>query len=154
VLDLCLALVAEDFGAELAQRVARQLVVYLKRPGGQSQFSVPLEQAATSTRVDDLRLHIAGHLGEHLTVTSLAESLHIGDRQLTRVFKTELGTTPAAYIERARVEAAKNRLETSDDTLARVASVCGFGTVDTLNRSFRRGVGITPGEYRQRFRLT
>ncbi|MFC7219964.1 GlxA family transcriptional regulator [Streptomyces polyrhachis] len=152
-LDLSLALVADDFGAELAQKVARQLVVYLKRPGGQSQFSVPLVQIATSTRVDDLRLFIAEHLGEHLTVTSLAESLHISDRHLTRIFKTELGTTPAAYIEQARIEAAKNRLETSDDTLARVATTCGFGTVDTLARAFRRGLGITPGEYRQRFRL-
>ncbi|MGC4960372.1 GlxA family transcriptional regulator [Gordonia sp. DT101] len=153
VLDLSLALVADDFGAELAQAVARQLVVYLKRPGGQSQFSVPLERAATTTRADDLRLFIAEHLGDYLTVESLAESLHISDRQLTRVFKQELGTTPGAYIEQARVEAAKNRLETSDDTLGRVATACGFGTVDTLARAFRRGLGITPGEYRQRFRL-
>ncbi len=152
-LDLSLAFVADDFGAELAQRVARQLVVYLKRPGGQSQFSVPLVQIATSTRVDELRLFIAEHLSDHLTVESLAESLHISDRQLTRVFKQELGTTPGAYIEQARVEAAKNRLETSDDTLDRVAALCGFGTVDTLARAFRRSLGITPGEYRQRFRL-
>lgn len=152
-LDLSLALVADDFGAELAQKVARQLVVYLKRPGGQSQFSVPLEQVATSTRVDELRIFIAEHLGEHLTVVNLADSLHISDRQLTRIFKTELGMTPAAYIEHARVEAAKNRLEASDDTLDRVAGACGFGTVDTLARAFRRGLGITPGEYRQRFRV-
>ncbi|MFF2653720.1 GlxA family transcriptional regulator [Streptomyces sp. NPDC058045] len=152
-LDLALALVAEDFGEALAQKVARQLVVYLKRPGGQSQFSVPLEPVSTTKRVDELRHHITEHLTEPLTVADLAESLHIGDRQLTRIFKQELGTTPAAYVEAARVEAARNRLETADDTLARVASTCGFGTTDTLTRAFRRSLGITPGEYRQRFRI-
>ncbi|WGW13249.1 helix-turn-helix domain-containing protein [Saxibacter everestensis] len=152
-LDLALALVADDFGEALAQRVARQLVVYLKRPSGQSQFSVPLEPASTTRRVDDLRHYITQHLPEPLTVAYLAEHLHIGDRQLTRIFKQELGTTPAAYIEAARLEVARNRLETTDDTLARIAKACGFGTVDTLNRAFRRALNVTPSEYRSRFRI-
>lgn len=152
-LDLALALVADDFGDELAQRVARQLVVYLKRPSGQSQFSVPLETVSTSRRVDDLRLHIAGHLASSLTVGDLAETLHVSERQLTRIFKQELGMTPAAYVESARLEAARNRLETTDETLARVAGLCGFGSVDTLNRAFRRALNVTPNEYRQRFSI-
>lgn len=152
-IDLALALVADDFGELLAQKVARQLVVYLKRPGGQSQFSVPLEPISTTRRVDELRHYIAGHLADPLTVTDLAESLHIGDRQLTRIFKNELGTTPAAYVESARLEAARNRLETGDDTMSRIAANCGFGTVDTMNRAFRRALGVTPGEYRKRFRI-
>ncbi|MET9066901.1 GlxA family transcriptional regulator [Streptosporangium sandarakinum] len=152
-LDLALALVADDFGELLARKVARQLVVYLKRPGGQSQFSVPLEPISTTRRVDELRHYIAGHLADPLTVTDLAGFLHIGDRQLTRIFKNELGMTPAAYVESARLEAARNRLETGDDTMGRIATSCGFGTVDTMNRAFRRALGVTPGEYRKRFRI-
>lgn len=152
-LDLTLALVAEDFGHEPALRVARQLVMYLKRPSGQSQFSVPLETISTTRRVDALRHYITEHAAEPLTVAALAAHIHVGERQLTRIFKQELGTTPAAYIESARVEIARNRLETSDDTLARIAAVCGFGTVDTLGRAFRRALGVTPTEYRNRFRI-
>ncbi|MEV6840063.1 DJ-1/PfpI family protein [Streptomyces sp. NPDC051133] len=153
-LDLSLALVAEDFGEGVALRVARQLVMYLKRPGGQSQFSVPIEPVSTTRRMDDLRRHIAQHVTGRLTVADLAARAHVSERQLTRLFKTELGTTPAAYIESARVEAARNRLETTDDTLERVASACGFNTVDTLIRAFRRQLDTTPTEYRGRFRHT
>ncbi|SEF32636.1 Transcriptional regulator GlxA family, contains an amidase domain and an AraC-type DNA-binding HTH domain [Amycolatopsis pretoriensis] len=152
-LDLALALVADDFGPELASRVARQLVMFLRRPGGQSQFSVSLEPASATRRVEELRHHITEHLARPLTVADLAAHAHLTDRQLTRVFKAELGTTPAAYVEHARVEAARQRLETTDDTLSRVATTCGFGTVSTLNRSFRRTLGTTPSEYRRRFRI-
>ncbi|MFT3715442.1 MAG: GlxA family transcriptional regulator [Gordonia sp. (in: high G+C Gram-positive bacteria)] len=151
-LDLSLALVAEDFGQEYALRVARNLVMFLQRPGGQSQFSVALDPVSTTRRVEDIRQYIAAHLADPLTVPGLAEQLHVSDRQLTRIFKTELGTTPAAYIESVRVEAARNRLENSDDTLDRIAGACGFGSVDTLARAFRRRVGVTPTEYRHRFR--
>ncbi|AXB41425.1 GlxA family transcriptional regulator [Amycolatopsis albispora] len=152
-LDLALALVAEDFGQKLALRVARQLVMYLKRPSGQSQFSVPLEPVSTTRRVEELRHYVAAHAAEPITVADLAAHIHVGDRQVTRIFKTELGTTPAAYIEQARVELARNHLETTDDTLDRVAAACGFGTVDTLARAFRRSLGVTPGDYRERFRI-
>lgn len=151
-LDLSLALVADDFGQELALRVARQLVMYLKRPSGQSQFSVPLQQTPSSRRVDELRHYITSHLSDPLTVAHLAERLHLSDRQLTRIFAAELGATPAAYIESARVEAARNQLEAGDDTLERVARANGFGTVDTLHRAFRRRLNTTPAEYRNRFR--
>lgn len=151
-LDLSLALVAEDFGEAVALRVARQLVMYLKRPGGQSQFSVPIEPASTTRRMEGLRHHIARHLAAPLALADLAEHAHVSERQLSRIFRTELGMTPAAYVESARVEAARNRLETTDDTLERVASACGFHTVDTLIRAFRRRLDTTPTEYRSRFR--
>ncbi|MER7987808.1 DJ-1/PfpI family protein [Streptomyces noursei] len=151
-LDLSLALVADDFGEAAALRVARQLVMYLKRPSGQSQFSVPLEPVSTTRRMDGLRHHITRTLAGSLTVADLAAHAKVSERQLTRIFKTELGTTPAAYVEAARVEAARNRLESTDDTLERVASACGFHTVDTLVRAFRRKLDTTPTEYRNRFR--
>ncbi len=151
-LDLSLALIADDLGEAVALRVARQLVMYLKRPSGQSQFSVPLEQVSTTRRVEELRHHIMRNLAEPLTVADLAARLHVSDRQLTRIFKTELGTTPHAYIESARVEAARHQLESTDATLDRLATTCGFGTVDTLIRAFRRRLDTTPTEYRRRFR--
>ncbi|MET9958516.1 DJ-1/PfpI family protein [Streptomyces sp. NPDC006326] len=151
-LDLSLALVAEDFGEAAALRVARQLVMYLKRPGGQSQFSVPLAPVSTTRRIDDLRHHITRHIAEPLTLADLAAHAHVSERQLTRIFKTELGMTPAAYVETARVEVARNRLESTDDSLERVARTCGFNTTDTLIRAFRRTLDATPTEYRNRFR--
>ncbi|MEW2175488.1 helix-turn-helix domain-containing protein [Streptomyces sp. NPDC005406] len=151
-LDLSLALVADDLGEAVALRVARQLVMYLKRPSGQSQFSVPLEQVSTTRRIEDLRHYIMRNIGRPLTVADLAGYGHIGDRQLTRIFKSELGTTPHAYIESVRVERARNELESTDATLERIASACGFGTTDTLVRAFRRRLDTTPTEYRRRFR--
>ncbi|WP_217163871.1 GlxA family transcriptional regulator [Streptomyces sp. AC512_CC834] len=151
-LDLSLALVADDLGEAVALRVARQLVMYLKRPSGQSQFSVPLEQVSATRRIEDLRHHIMRNITEPLTVADLATQAHVSDRQLTRVFKTELGTTPHAYVESARVEVARHQLEATDATLERVAAACGFGTVDTLVRAFRRRLDTTPTEYRRRFR--
>ncbi|WP_067828343.1 GlxA family transcriptional regulator [Nocardia inohanensis] len=152
-LDLSLALVADDFGEEAALRVARQLVMYLKRPSGQNQFSVNLEPVSTTRRVEALRQYITGHLAEPITVADLAAHAHVSDRQLTRIFKTELGTTPAAYLESARVEVARNQLETTDHTLERIATACGFNTTDTLTRAFRRTLDTTPTEYRNRFRI-
>ncbi|MEV7854468.1 GlxA family transcriptional regulator [Streptomyces sp. NPDC088183] len=151
-LDLSLALVADDFGETVALRVARQLVMYLKRPSGQSQFSVPLEPVSTTRRIQDLRHHIMDNIGERLTVADLAAYAHVGERQLTRIFKAELGMTPSAYVESVRVERARSQLESTDATLERTASTCGFGTTDTLIRAFRRQLDTTPTEYRLRFR--
>ncbi|MFB6877288.1 GlxA family transcriptional regulator [Streptomyces sp. NPDC056323] len=151
-LDLSLALVADDFGETVALRVARQLVMYLKRPSGQSQFSVPLEPVSTTRRIEDLRHHIMGNIGAPLTVADLATFAHVGERQLTRIFKAELGMTPSAYVESVRVERARNQLESTDATLERIASTCGFGTTGTLIRAFRRTLDTTPTEYRLRFR--
>ncbi|MGW1378865.1 GlxA family transcriptional regulator [Streptomyces sp. NPDC002446] len=151
-LDLSLALVADDFGEATALRIARQLVMYLKRPSGQSQFSVPLEPVSTTRRIEDLRHHITRNLAGQLTVADLAGHANVSERQLTRIFKAELGMTPAAYIESARVEVARNQLESTDATLERIASGCGFQTTDTLIRAFRRKLNTTPTEYRNRFR--
>lgn len=151
-LDLALALVAEDFGEAAALRVARHLVMYLKRPGGQSQFSVPMDPPSTTRRMDGLRHHITANIAGRLTVADLAAHAHVSERQLARLFTAELGTTPAAYIESARVEVARHRLETTDATLERIASACGFNTTDTLIRAFRRTLDTTPTEYRNRFR--
>jgi transcriptional regulator GlxA family with amidase domain len=151
-LDLSLALVAEDFGEAAALRVARQLVMYLKRPSGQSQFSVPLEPVSATRRIEDLRVYITQHLDRPLTVAELAAHANVGERQLTRIFKTDLGTTPSAYVESARVERARQELESTDATLDRIATRCGFGTPDTMIRAFRRRLNTTPTEYRRRFR--
>ncbi|MEV8595457.1 helix-turn-helix domain-containing protein [Streptomyces sp. NPDC052012] len=152
-LDLSLALIAEDLGEAVALRVARQLVMYLKRPSGQSQFSVPLKQVSTTRRIEDLRHHILRHISEPLTVVDLAAHAHVSDRHLTRLFKNELGMTPHAYIESVRVEKARHELESSDATLDRIATLCGFNTTDTLVRAFRRRLNTTPTEYRRRFRV-
>ncbi|KOV60497.1 GlxA family transcriptional regulator [Streptomyces sp. MMG1121] len=151
-LDLSLALVAEDFGEPAAVAVARQLVMYLKRHSGQSQFSVPLETGPTSRRMDDLRLHISQNLTRPLSVADLATHASIGERHLSRLFRDELGTTPGAYVESVRLEAARARLETTDDTLDRIAALSGFNTIDTLIRVFRRRLNTTPSDYRKRFR--
>ncbi|NJP95258.1 helix-turn-helix domain-containing protein [Nonomuraea sp. FMUSA5-5] len=152
-MDLALALVAEDHGERLALAVARQLVMYLKRQGGQSQFSVPLWQAPTERRdIDELRVWITANLTAHLSAAALAERVCLSERHFARVFRKETGATPAAYVEAARVEAARRLLEGTDEPLDRVAAACGLGSAETLHRAFRRRLGTTPATYRRRFR--
>lgn len=152
-MDLSLALVAEDLGEEVALAVARQLVMYLKRQGGQSQFSVPLSQPPASRRdIDDLRMYIAEHLEDDLSAATLAARMSLSERQFARVFRQETGTTPAAYVEAARVEAARRMLESTDQPLDDVARASGLGSVETLHRALRRQIGIAPAAYRRRFR--
>ncbi|WP_150251562.1 GlxA family transcriptional regulator [Nocardiopsis deserti] len=152
-LDLALALVAEDLGEDVALGVARQLVMYLKRQSGQSQFSVPLSRPASARRdIDELRLWISDHLDEDLSAEVLAARMHLSERHFARVFTQETGTSPAAYVEGSRVEAARHLLETTDDPLDRVAARAGFGSTETLHRAFRRQLATTPAAYRRRFR--
>ncbi|AQZ69870.1 AraC family transcriptional regulator [[Actinomadura] parvosata subsp. kistnae] len=152
-MDLALALVAEDHGERLALAVARQLVMYLKRQGGQSQFSVPLWQAPTERRdIDELRVWITANLTADLSAAALAERVCLSERHFARVFRKETGATPAAYVEAARVEAARRLLEGTDEPLDRVAAACGLGSAETLHRAFRRRLGTTPATYRRRFR--
>jgi transcriptional regulator GlxA family with amidase domain len=154
-MDLALALVAEDHGEEHARTVARWLVMYLRRPGGQSQFSLPLSVPAPRTeRIRDLLRWIAEHPDADLSVPGLAERAHVSERHLSRVFIRETGLTPAVYVEHSRVEAARTWLEQRDDPVDVVAARCGFGSVETLYRTFRRRFGATPSDYRRRFRLT
>ncbi|MCX4758642.1 GlxA family transcriptional regulator [Kitasatospora purpeofusca] len=151
-MDMALAMVAEDHGQTLALATARMMVMYVKRSGGQSQFSVPLSvQSTGGGRIDDLRVWIAEHLTEDLSADALAEQLHLSVRHFSRLFRQRTATTPAAYVESARLEAARRLLEESDLGLPEIAAASGLGSVDTLHRSFQRRLGTTPAEYRRRF---
>ncbi|MFE0380413.1 GlxA family transcriptional regulator [Streptomyces inhibens] len=152
-MDLTLALVAEDHGEELALTVARQLVVYLKRQGGQSQFSVPLSRTPAARRdIDELCLFITEHLDDDLSATALAGRMCLSERHFARIFRQETGTSPAAYVEAARVEAARRLLEATDQPLEQIAATVGMGSVETLHRAFRKQISTTPAAYRRRFR--
>ncbi|OHV31924.1 transcriptional regulator [Pseudofrankia sp. EUN1h] len=153
-MDLALAMVAEDHGDQLAREVARWMVMYLRRPGGQSQFSAPLAPAAPRTdRIRDAIAWIVEHPGRDLSVPALARHAHLSERHFARLFAREAATTPAAYVETVRVEAVRRALEETDDTLDVVAARCGFTSVETLHRVFRRRLTVIPDDYRRRFRL-
>lgn len=153
-IDLTLALVAEDLGPEIALSVARALVVFLKRPGGQAQFSSALSsQQAVRPELRDLQAWIAGHLDEELTVPALAERAIMTERSFARAFQREVGHTPAAYVEALRIERARDLLEDGAPSLEAVAQATGFASAEVLRRAFHRRVGVSPAEYRERFRL-
>ncbi len=151
-IDLALALVEEDHGAEVARTVARWLVVFLQRPGGQSQFSERIEAPlpASSPLRALLDGIVAEPAGDH-RVGVLAERAGLSERQLSRVFAREAGTTPARFVERVRVEAARDLLEAGPLPVEAVAARCGFGSAETMRRAFLRVIGVGPGEYRARF---
>ncbi|MFI0714465.1 GlxA family transcriptional regulator [Streptomyces inhibens] len=152
-MDLTLALVAEDHGEEMALAVARQLVVYLKRQGGQSQFSVPLSRTPAARRdIDELCVFITEHLDDDLSATALAGRMCLSERHFARIFRQETGTSPAAYVEAARVESARRLLEATDQPLEQIAATVGMGSVETLHRAFRKQISTTPAAYRRRFR--
>jgi transcriptional regulator GlxA family with amidase domain len=151
-IDLAVAIVAADHGPDLAREVARWLVVYLHRPGGQSQFSTAM--AADPPRREPLRalqVRIEENLTDELSLRALAERSGMSVRHFSRVFVAELGTTPAHYVEQVRISAARRLLETTDRTLDRVAAEVGLGSPETLYRMFHRHLGVAPGEYRSRF---
>ncbi|MFC9328944.1 GlxA family transcriptional regulator [Kitasatospora sp. NPDC057015] len=151
-MDMALAMVAEDHGQALALATARMMVMYVKRSGGQSQFSVPLSvQTDTGDRIDELRVWIAEHLPGDLSAEALASRLNLSVRHFSRLFRQRTGTTAAAYVEAARLEAARRLLEESDRSLPEIAAASGLGSVETLHRSFQRRLGTTPAEYRRRF---
>ena len=152
-MDLALALVEEDLGRRTALEVARWLVLFVKRPGGQSQFSVQLgAQTADREPLRELQEWIAGNLDADLSVPALARRAHMSERNFARAFRRELGMTPAAYVEIARVEAARMALESAGSPVELVARETGFGTVETMRRAFHRRLGVGPSEYRARFR--
>ena len=154
-MDLALALVEEDLGRKAALEVARWLVLFVKRPGGQSQFSSQLAaQTAEREPLRELQEWIAGHLGADLSVPALAARAHMSERNFARAFRRELGMTPAAYVEVARVEAARIALETTGVPVDAVARDTGFGTVETMRRAFNRRLGVGPAAYRARFTST
>jgi transcriptional regulator GlxA family with amidase domain len=152
-IDLSLALVQDDLGTEIAQTTARWLVMFLHRPGGQTQFAAPVwvPRAERSTVRAVQALVEAAPGGDH-RLPALAAAAAMSVRHFSRVFTAEVGESPGRYVERVRVEAARHELESTDDTLDVVAQRCGFGTAETLRRSFQRRLGVAPDSYRRRFR--
>jgi len=152
--DMALGLVEEDLGPDVALAVARQLVVFFKRPGGQSQFSSALSaQQAARPALRELQAWIAGHLDEDLSVAVLARRATMSERSFARAFRREVGQTPAAYVETLRIEHARDLLEDGAPSLEGVARSSGFASAEVLRRAFRRRVGVSPADYRARFRL-
>ncbi|OHV78700.1 GlxA family transcriptional regulator [Rhizobium sp. LCM 4573] len=151
-LDLALSLVEEDLGPEVARDVASQLVMFFKRPGGQMQFSRKAEAAPTGrAALQELQRWVASNPELDHTVRSMAERLGLSPRHFARMFRKEVGTTPATWVEDARVSAARRYLENGEMAPKKVAALCGFGDVDTFRRAFVRTVGVTPADYRRRF---
>ena len=150
-IDLALALVEEDLGRALALAVARDLVVFLKRPGGQAQFSAALTLQSSDDRFAALHDWIAAHLGENLPLSRLAAQAGMSERSFMRRYRTATGSTPAQAVERLRVEAARQLLSETRMPVKWVATRCGFGTEETLRRSFLRVQNVTPSDYRDRF---
>jgi transcriptional regulator GlxA family with amidase domain len=151
-IDLCLSLVEADRGPKVALAIARNLVLFMRRPGGQTQYSAGLNvQAAATPRLRQLIADIVADASGDLSVPRLAERAAMSERTFSRVFRKETGLGPASFVEMARVDRAKALLETSDWPLARVAERAGFGSVEALHRAFNKRVGATPGEYRERF---
>jgi transcriptional regulator GlxA family with amidase domain len=152
-IDLALALVEADLGRERALEVARWLVVYAHRSGGQAQFSEPLAaQLCEHEPIREAQESVVADPSLPHTVESLADAAGMTLRSFARAFKREVGITPAAYVETIRVERARQLLETSATETTAIAEACGFGTIETFRRAFRRRLGVSPGEYRDRFR--
>lgn len=151
-IDLALSLVEDDHGTEVAQTVARWLVLYLRRPGGQTQFAAPVWMPrAKRTSIRDVQEAIEAEPGGTHSIDELARRAAMSPRHFTRIFTEEVGEAPGQYVERVRTEAARRQLEETDDTVVAIASRCGFGTAETMRRNFIRRVGIPPDQYRKAF---
>ncbi|MER6221731.1 GlxA family transcriptional regulator [Streptomyces sp900105755] len=154
-IDLSLALVEEHLGADVARAVAKDMVVFMQRPGGQSQFSVrtrtPRARQEMLRRVLDT---VAEDPSAPHTLAAMARRAGVSARHMSRLFHEEMSTTPARYVEQVRLEAARAMLEDGDDSMATVARRTGFGSPESLRRAFTRNLGVTPGAYRARFRTT
>ncbi|WP_423211779.1 GlxA family transcriptional regulator [Paracoccus yeei] len=154
-IDLALAFVEQDFGRDLALAVARDLVIYLKRPGGQSQFSAALtSQMRGPPGMRDIQSWLLANLDQPLHIPDMAARAGMSPRNFTRLFSAELGTTPASYLEGARCERAKAQLLDSDLPLKAIAFRCGFTSDEQLRKAFLRRFSLTPRDYRDRFRTT
>jgi transcriptional regulator GlxA family with amidase domain len=151
-IDLSLALIEEDFGPQVALAVARELVVYLKRPGGQEQYSEPLKfQAQASSRFADLAPWMVAHLERDLSVERLAEQVCLCPRQFSRRFKQEFKSSPAAFVQRLRLDEARKRLSARESNVEGVARSVGFQDPDSFRRAFAKRFGIAPSTFRGRF---
>jgi transcriptional regulator GlxA family with amidase domain len=151
-IDLALALVEEDLGREAALDIARHLVVFLRRPGHQAQFSAQLAgQLANRGPLRDVQQWIADHPAADLSVPTLARQASLSPRQFARAFAAEVGMPPGRYVDRVRLETARRRLEDTADGVEETARYCGYGTAEAMRRAFIRTLGVSPGEYRRRF---
>ncbi|SDN81506.1 GlxA family transcriptional regulator [Phyllobacterium sp. OV277] len=151
-LDMALALVEEDLGRDIALKVAGQLVMFFKRPGGQMQFSRHGEaEPGGRSALQEVQRWVAANPGEDHSVASLAQRTGLSPRHFARIFQQEVGITPAIWVETARITAARNLLENGHRLPKQVAVECGFADADTLRRAFVRHVGVTPAEYRRRY---
>ena len=151
-IDLALALVEDDHGTEVAQTVARWLVLYLRRPGGQTQFAAPVWVArARREPIRAVQDAVESEPGGAHSIGELARRAAMSPRHFTRVFTDEVGEAPGAYVDRVRTEAARRQLEQTDDTVVAIAARCGFGTPETMRRNFIRRIGVSPDQYRKTF---
>ena len=152
ILDLMLSLVEEDYCSELALRVAQTMVMFLRRPANQAQFSTQLNgSTADDMKIRAVMAYVAEHPDRDLSVEVLAEMAQMSPRNFTRVFTREVGVTPGKFVEQSRLESARGRLEQSNLPINQVASQCGYGTADGLRVAFDRNLGVGPSEYRRRF---
>lgn len=151
-IDLAIALVEEDLGRATALTCAQHLVMFMRRPGGQSQFSATLESQRTERNaINELITWATDHPESDLSVEAMAERAPMSLRNFSRVFRREVGQTPAAFVEKMRVETARRLLEETDHSLEEIANHCGFGSADSMRRSFNRVVNVSPSDYRSRF---
>lgn len=151
-IDLALALVEEDLGRSVALKAAQMMVVFLRRPGGQSQFSTTLmAQISARSPLNDLLAWLPDNIRGNLSVKSLAQRAAMSPRNFARLFQQEVGRTPARYIEDLRLEAARRQIESASMSFAEVAVSCGFTSAEILRRAFERRLGVTPRQYRASF---
>jgi transcriptional regulator GlxA family with amidase domain len=151
-MDLALALVEDDLGRTVALDIARQLVMFLRRPGNQTQFSAQLSaQAAHRQPLREVQSWVAEHPEADLSVETLAQRAGLSPRQFARAFTEETGVSPGRYVDQVRLESARRHLEDTDSNISRVARFCGYGTTESMRRAFLRTLGISPAEYRRRF---
>ncbi len=154
-IDLALALVEDDLGTDVSQLIARWMVMFLHRPGGQTQFATPVwAPRARRSAVREAQSRVEADPGGDHRVSTMAEASAMSERHFARIFAAEVGETPSRYVERVRTEAARIELESTRDTLEVIAARCGFGTSETLRRTFQRRLRSTPDAYRRRFATT
>jgi transcriptional regulator GlxA family with amidase domain len=151
-IDLALAWVEQDHGSAAALKVARELVLFLRRPGGQDQFSATLSAQASETKsIHELQVWMTENLDRRIAVETLAQRVSMSARNFARLFNREMGITPSRYLLQLRVEAARRLLEQTDKSLAQISIACGFSSTDLMRRAFQRLLGTTPHKYRSHF---
>lgn len=152
-MDLALALIAEDLGADMAMEVARKNVIFMMRPGGQSQFSMHLTAASGDGPIGKAMNFVAAHPGEDCSVPRLSEIAAMSERTFLRHFGEAAGMTPARFVQAIRLEAARQRLEATKKPVDVIANECGFGSAERMRRTFQRQLGVAPAQYRERFQV-